>query len=314
MPSGTNILSTDYNSIRADIESIWGTGSGQRGYGQTMISSPVTPGPGDEGDKITKAQWDALAADIVNTKVHQDGVIPSIVSIEIGDVIGFGSAHPNTNYRTLVDQAIANRFNIGAGRFTVTPKFSHAFTGGWKRVAFCEITITFSTDDEARYFFNSGGKLRFTSSRTDGSNTAQNTAWTNLLTAVGMFSFGATSENGIGIYNLTNSYTVLKQASPSVPYLASVYKIEARCVTQSNNINGTENQFQFKVTFDDSYIDKDIVAGFPSDLTNPPGDVVNGTIVVTVDELKATGPINPSPQTINITSPDYDPSTFTTDP
>ena len=74
MPSGTNILSTDYNTIRSDIESIWGTGSGQRGYGQPMVSSPVTPGPGDEGDQITKAQWDALAADIVNTKVHQDGV------------------------------------------------------------------------------------------------------------------------------------------------------------------------------------------------------------------------------------------------
>jgi hypothetical protein len=314
MPSGTNILSTDYNTIRSDIESIWGTGSGQRGYGQPMVSSPVTPGPGDEGDQITKAQWDALAADIVNTKVHQDGVIPSIVSVEVGAVIGYGSAHPNTNYRTLVDQAIANRFNIGPGRFTVTNKSNTAFTGTWKRLAFCELTITFSNSNEARYFFNSGGKLRFTSSRTGGSNTAQNNSWTNLLTSIGTFSVGATSENGIGIYNLTNNYVVLKQESPSVPYLSSVYKIEARCVTQSNNINGTENQFRFKVTFDDSYIDKDIAAGFPNELKNPPGDAVDGTIAVVVDELKATGPINPSPQTFNITSPDYTPSTFTIDP
>lgn len=313
MASGSSILSTDYNAIRSDIESIWGTGSGQRGYGQTMVSTPVAPGPGGGGDVITKAQWDALAVDIINTRLHQDGTTPPIVTVEQGAVIGFGSAHPNTNFRTLVDQAIANRFNIGAGRFTITNKSSNSFTGSWKSSASCILTVTFANANQARFFFNSGGKLRFTSSRTGGTNTIQNNAWTNLLTATGTFSFGATSEIGIGIYNLTNNYIVLKQASPSAPYLASVYKIEGKCETEATNINGTESQFKFRITFEDAYIDADIAAGFGSELTNPPGDTVNGTINVSVDEVKATGPILPT-GTINITSPAYSISGFTVDP
>ena len=63
--------------------------------------------------------------------------------------------------------------------------------------------ITFVSADAARYFFNSGGKIRFSSSRTRGSSTSQNNAWTNVLNSAGTIEFGGDTEN-LDFYILKN--------------------------------------------------------------------------------------------------------------
>jgi hypothetical protein len=304
--SPQRIAATDYNAIRNKIIAILGTGSGQQGYGQPIASSAVFA-----GNNITKAQWDLLRYDIVNAKVHQDGVLPTIVTISSGDFIGYGAGHPNENYDTIAEQAILDRFNIGGGRSvlslaSMTGETSPGVisrTGSWGIQSQCTLTATFSTADEARYFFNSSGKIRFTSSRTGGVTTAQNTAWTNLLsTTVGTIIFGAQTPETVNFYNLTTSYQQIYQVSSTTPYSANFYRIEALCnCTDPTNVNGTASEVTFRITWKDDYVDPHI---------DPPGDVVDGTLSLTVEEFKATGSLIPS-GSFAITSPSYSISAIT---
>jgi hypothetical protein len=331
--SPQRIAATDYNAIRNKIVAILGTGSGQQGYGQPLASSAVFA-----GNNITKAQWDSLRYDLVNAKVHQDGVSPSIVTVSSGDFIGYGAGYPNNNYDSIAEQAILNRFNIGAGQSmtSLAPMAGQTTlgvisrTGSWSTQSQCTLTVTFNGGytvtnadgstftatgaDHARHFFNSGGRMRFTSTRTGGASTSQNNAWTNLLsTTVGTLNFGAQTPATVNFYTLTTSYQQWYTVSSSVPYASNFYRIEALCnCTDPTNVNGTASVVTFRITWADSYIDPDtLTPGYPAPVTiHPPGDTVDGTLSLTVEEFKATGPFIPS-GLFTITSPSYSISAIT---
>ena len=288
MTQGTDILAAQYVTIQDKAQSLIGTGSGTRGYGQTVQSSDVFT-----GNTITKAQWDLIKFDIINIKLHQDGVLPGVVTVNVGDPINFGASAPNTNYNTILEQAIANRFQIAGSQSVVNSAASQTRTTPWSTSLTATLTCTFSTADQARYFFNSGGKVRFTTTLSGGSSTPQINAWTNFLAGVGTQSFGA--DTGIvNYYNLTNSFQIYYQNSLSSPYSSNNYRLEAR-TDVSNNSSGTATQLFLRVTLSDSYVDP----GAPA-----PGDLVNGTLTMAASELKASGLLQPS-GTFAITSPSY---------
>ena len=309
--SPQRIAATDYNAIRNKIIAILGTGSGQQGYGQPTTSSALFA-----GNNITKAQWDLLRYDLVNILVHQEGTEPSIVTVPSGGVIGYGAGYANTNYDSLAEQAILNRFNIGAGQSILsiasmtgeTAPGVISRTGSWSTQSQCTLTVTFSTANAARYFFNSGGKIRFTSTRTGGTTSPQNNAWTDLLnTSVGTVNFGAATPALVNFYNLTTSYQQWYTLSSSSPYSASAYRIEALCnCTDPTNTNGTASVVTFRITWADSYVDPDTLnPDYPAPITiHPPGDLVDGTLSLTVEEFKAAGSLIPS-GSFAITSPTY---------
>jgi len=97
------------------------------------------------------------------------------------------------------------------------------------------------------------------------------------------------------IYMLTNVYQDLYNLSASTPYSANNYKIQGKCDVASNSA-GTAAVFNFKVLLTDSYVDP----GAPA-----PGDQVDGTLSIDVEELKATGTLQPSGAAFSITSPSY---------
>lgn len=292
MTIGSEIEALDFNAIRTDVISILGPGTGQRGYGQAIASSPVFA-----GNNITAAQWELLKLDLINIKLHQDGVLPPISSVNTGDVVRFSAGSPNYNYRSIIDQATLEKFNLGTGQSTVSAGTTVTRTGSWATQSQCTVNVTFSTTDQARYFFNSGGRIRFSSTRTGGTPTQQNGAWTNLLnTAVGMIQFGAQVPAAINFYSLTNSYQQVYTLSSSTPYSSNYFLIEALCnCTEATNVNGTSSSITFRITWRDNYTDP----GAPA-----PGDTVDGTLSLVVDELKAAGAMLPS-GTFSITSPSY---------
>jgi hypothetical protein len=292
MTIGSEIEALDFNAIRTDVLSILGPGTGQRGYGQTIASSSVFA-----GNNITAAQWELLKLDLINIKLHQDGVLPPIVAVNSGDVVRYSAGSPNYNYRSIIDQATLNKFSLGTGQSTVSAGTTVTRTGSWSTQSQCTLTVTFATTDEARYFFNSGGKIRFSSTRTGGSATQQNGAWTNLLnTSVGLVQFGAQVPTSVNFYSLTTSYQQMYTLSSSTPYSNNYFLIEALCnCSESTNVNGTSSQLTFRITWRDNYTDP----GLPA-----PGDLVDGTLTLLVDELKASGAMLPS-GTFSITSPTY---------
>jgi hypothetical protein len=274
MTTGSKIKSTDYNSIRAEVERILGQGQGTLGYGQELNSQPVQP-----EQTITRLQWDALRNDIINVKLHQDGQVPPIAVIS--NPIKFGSASPNNNFSSIVDQALVSRFKIGTGRSVLSTRVAQYTQTSWTTQARCTVTLTFGSSDQSRYFFNTGGKLRILASRSGGTLTAQNNAWTSLLSAAGARELGANVPSTVNFYNLTDSYKILFQSVPSSPYSSNRYTIEVKS-NVSDNSQGTATILEFRITLDDLYVDNN-----PS----PPEDKVDGTLSIRIEEFKATGSI-----------------------
>lgn len=276
------ITATDFNTIQDRIAKILGTGVGSRGYGQNYDSSPVI-----QGQEIVSDQWNSVRSDIITAKFHQDGNTPILVSAVVGNPIGSDAGDPVVDYAAMSLQADENRFSLGQGQFTITPVASRSYTSAWSGTLTTDLVVQFSNSNEARYFFNSGGKIRITASRSGGSVTAQNTAWTNLLNAAGTQQFGGNIPDLSNFYSLegttaSQAKTVYELTS-STPYSANIYRIIAWCNVPSNS-TGLANEVTIRISLIDGY----------SDPGNNPGDTpdttgsVDGTITITVDKITAT--------------------------
>jgi hypothetical protein len=295
MSVGTEIQDSDYNAIRKKIIAVMGDGGispltdlsdAKFGYGQELVSSDVAA-----GQNITKDQWDALRFDILNARIHQDGVTPSIVLAVQGQPIRFGVSHPNTSYNTQSDTAITNKFNLGAGQFVIDSGTVQTRSTAWNTSVSATATVTFGSSDYARWFFNSGSKIRINSTRTGGAATAQNSAWSNLLNAVGVVDLGAITSL-VGFYSLTNVDQILRTQTSTSPYSANNFTIRVRS-NVSNNSNGGATQLIFTLSWVDGYIDPDVTAGRPANF-NPPDGIVDGNLSFTVEEQRASGILQPS--------------------
>lgn len=302
MSTGQNIKASDYNAIRTKVEQILGTGGsvgGIRGYGQPLISIPVNP----EIDIITRAQWEGLRRDLINIKIHQENpkdsngnaVVPFVIPIPIDDPVRFGSSHPNTNFSNLIDQLTTTSLQIADGRSVVTSATGSPVqrTIPWSTKVACEVTVAFpgynrpdgyvvSPLNHARFFFNSGGRIRISSSRTGGSPTPQNNAWSALLVQAAIRSMSAKDPAAVNFYSLTPVYQTLYQISSSVPYAANNYKIEVKG-DDFDVATQIATKVIFRITWEDGYEDTYTPA--------PPPDLVDGTLSLFVEEFKATGPV-----------------------
>jgi hypothetical protein len=283
MAIGDYISATDYNSIRTKIQNVMATGTGTFGYGQTTFSSLVSA-----GNSVTKNQWDALRYDIYNAILHQTGSAPSITTVAVGDVIRYGASHPNFQYNTLADQATTNRFNLGTGQFVTEAIDTKSFTSSWYQSVSSTTTITFATAEQARFFFNAGGKFRFASNRTGGNGEAQNASWSNLLSTAGTQIFSGTP-SGVNFFSLTSSYQTFAELSGSVAYSNNKWRLEASCNVANNSL-GTANIVNFRITWLDAYTD----SGAGGDPNPAPGDLVDGTLTLTVDQVRPSGFLQPS--------------------
>ena len=285
----------DFNTLRNKIIEVIGNGAGTYGYGQAIQSSQVF-----QGNIITKTQWDGLRFDLVNILIHQTGVTPTLIEVARGSVIGEDAGDPLQAYGRAIDTARINRFLLAAGQSTITAVSTKTYTSTWSSSASMTVQLTFDSADNARFFFNSGGKIRFTSTRTGGSSTAQNNAWSNILASAGVVEFGADSET-LDFYTLTNSYQTRFQSFLSTPYSANNYKIESLC-NVANNSTGTATSITFRIVWSDTYVD-----AFPG---IPPEDIVDGTLSLSIEEIKASGLLQPA-GSFSITSPSYTVSNIT---
>ncbi len=289
MTSGSFITAVGYNTIRSKIAEIMGVGSGSKGYGQTIVSQAIAP-----GSIITQGQWDDLRYDLLNLRIHQTGLVPSIPEVNRGDPVVYSTSQPSVLYNQLADQAVLERFNLGPGQYVVQNVANLNYTNLWYNTLSTIVTVTFGSPDQARFFFNSGGKIRLTSTRSGGTNSSQNRAWTGLLSSVGSRDFGAIGNN-INFYNLTGSFQTIFSSRSGGIYYSSVYrnneyKIEARCDTTTNT-GGSARTVQFRI----SYVDLQ---------PNTFNRYTDGTLNLTVDEIRAQGTLVPEGTgTFTITRP-----------
>lgn len=282
-----NILASDINTIRQKVADVLGTGATTFGYGQNIYSSAIT-----SGTIIQKVQWDAVRFDIVNSYIHQTGNIPSAITVSTSDTITDDASGAYQNYDYFADVLSNNRFDVATGQFAISAIDTKTTSSTWNTNASSELTINFADATQGRYFFNSGGAIRISSTLTGGTSSQAN-AWTNLLDSVGEQDFVGDLVASNGYYTLTDSYQTYFSRAASTPYSANLYQLKAKCDVADNSA-GTATQVTIKIELSDSYVD----LGPPT-----PGDLVDGTLTIVAEELKATGTLQPTGDPFTVSGP-----------
>ena len=291
-----SISATDYNEIRSVVLSVLGPSSGTYGYGQSLKSTAVA-----EGDKVTINEWTNLRYDLVNISVHQTGAAPVIEVVHEGDTVRVDpTTAPLNQYKTLANTYLSNRFNIAGGQYSLIPKgsASQVWPGSlgtyWMSYIYTTVTVKWTNAANARSFFNSGGQIKISSSRTGGTVSLQNSNWTSLLTSAGTQTFDGLPTSLFNFYNLTNSYTKIYSGYGTGSYTTNNYDISVRCNSVANNSTGTENQLVFLIEWYDSF---HTISG----VNNGP-DKVDGTMSVSFSTIEPSGIMQPS-GTFSVESP-----------
>jgi hypothetical protein len=307
------IVQADYNSIRDKVVAVLGNGSGNFGYGQQIrtVSTAVA-----EGQRVTINEWANLRFDIINAYRHIYGSNPVTAVVSEGNTIRYSSSFtpdtgtldvPQKQYDDWANDITTNRFTIAPSESATTAVTTSSRTTAWVSQCECIIQFYWSNANDARYWFNSGGKIRISASRTGGVlGTQQNTSWTTLLSAAGTQNFGGavpntgtTPNDGTNWYKTTNSFQTFYTATASSPYGSNNYRLQARCVDVPSNSGGLAASGEIRVLFTDGYTD----SGAGGNPNPPPGDDIDGNLTVSVSTLFATGIMVPSSAVFTVTQP-----------
>jgi hypothetical protein len=208
------------------------------------------------------------------------------------------------HWDTIANTIVSNRFTVHPSQSSTSPAGSTSSTWPgiygtfWTTKIQSTVTVSWPNATAARYFFNSGGLIRFASSRTGGGTSQQNLAWGTILTNAGTRAFGGNTP-GTGtspltaqnFYRCTSTYQGWSTATTSTPYGANQWKISARTPGVANNSSGTASTIEFLVEWIDDYVDPARPPHTPS--TIPPIDSVDGTFSLSVSYLYATGVLEP---------------------
>lgn len=235
------------------LNAVWATGGGQAGYGQTAN----VPANVAIGQVIALTNWASLMNGINNANAHQNGAATGVTTPTAGSVVQWP-----TNMTSALGNIYAARANAVSQGSTATNTQTTA--AAWTDYANFAFTVSFANGDAARYFFNSGGQLKFSSTHantTAGINAAMNTLCTAAGTVVmsgqntsananiaGSNYAGLTKVGGSGStetflanagYNglVTGNTVIFDQNSGTAPYTATV-QIQIIANTTTANVSG----------------------------------------------------------------------------
>lgn len=214
--SGGLIQATDYNGFvsttaGANVNATWSTGTGDAGWGQTALGTVAA------GGTVTATQWASLVNTLATMGSQTNTAITSRSAPTAGQTIT-ALAAVNTDLTNCYN----NRGNAAASgaQYTTsgssTPIAEAANPAGWT-MAFTQI-ITFASADQARYFWNAGGRAQITMSKT-GTTYDKDPDWNTFVGTVGTINFvgrvagaaqtiAGTSYSGTSVSGNTGSPTV----------------------------------------------------------------------------------------------------------
>jgi len=245
--AGDTILATEYNTFVNSSSSPFGynhfagTGSGVHGLGQTAIPT-VSSGAGT----ITASQWNTLFTGMDNIANHTNDTLTTRTQVSAGDTIAIKAA-VEADLATLAASVaggctgavIGGGLTLGTSLQTITTA-----SEGWDNTATHEHSITWSSADQMRWFFNAGGKVRIVTSTTQASTNPKDQAFIDLGTALGNIDIGAqaTTRSGsgespssggsgltLGFHDLTTSYQeLIILTSDNSAYTSNTVQISAK--------------------------------------------------------------------------------------
>ena len=206
----TTLLGAATSTSSSNINSVWSTGNGKGGYGQTAVASVSTNG------KVLASQWASLINTVSSVASHQGTAITAITAPTTGSQLVHYSALP-----TNITNVYTGRNNAAAQGSTSTTNTVNSST--WFNAITFTQTVTFASGDAARYFFNAGGQIALTFNHPTGSGinglfNALGTACGTLVISSpnsGTVSIASVGYNGIAKVGGSGSTTTLL---PNVGY------------------------------------------------------------------------------------------------
>jgi hypothetical protein len=245
--AGQLIEATDYNGFvsttsGANINNVWSTGSGDSGWGQTALATVAAEGI------ITATQWASLVNTISSMASQTGTTITSRTAPVAGNTIDILTALNTdiTNITANRQNAVANGAQFTA--WTGTNSKTSGTSGATWTITFVN-TVTFSSANAARYFFNAGGRIKIDVSKTSVDQTGD-PEWNDLAntlcgdifitggsatqTISGSNYTGTTKQGGTGTPNILLTTTGWNDLVPGAS-ATIVYKQFADTAPYTNN-------------------------------------------------------------------------------
>lgn len=284
---GQLIEASDYASIKAKVDLIFGTGAGQSGYGQSVTSPGVST-----GTVISAAQWLSLRNDMVKARQHQTGGTIGITSaLDGGNLLVPASGSSITEqlrnqFNAFANTITSDKFSVASSQLSNEVLIAGTRSTAWNGSLIHNVTVTGSSSgsgsaENMRHFFNAGGSIRIAASRSGGSSSSKNTTWDLMFSQMGeiVMNYDQTTYTGssgigstVGWYDLTTSdQLVFQKNAPSGSYAENRYYVYARRSSDSSQLILT---IQF--------VDND--AGDPNFDEN-----VDGTLISQVSQYRPSG-------------------------
>lgn len=160
--SGGLIEASDYNllvggataNVSGQLNTILATGYGNAGYGQSSVSNVSVAG------SVTATQWSTLVGSVNLVSKHQNSGYSNLSLYSAGTTI-----NATNNISGALTTAYTNRAVKAATGTVVTGSVSTNNLTIPNQTAAASLTFsktaTFASANQARYFFNAGGELRF---------------------------------------------------------------------------------------------------------------------------------------------------------
>jgi|TARA_R110000823_G_C15850181_1_gene492085 hypothetical protein len=271
--AGDTILDDEYNAFVANSSSPFGynhfagTGATVYGLGQTAIDTVSA------GGVINASQWNALFTGITNIANHTNDTITSRSSVSAGDDIDIASAVA-ADLATLAASVAAGSPNATALATSSALQTQTSGSEGWNATATQEVSVTFASANNMRFFFNGGGKVRITVGIVAAATSDKDTAYANLGTSLGNLDIAslATTRSGSGetlttnnlargFQDMTTSYqNIIKLTSDNSGYTGNNIEIFAK-TTGGSGASGAATVLTIKMVATDGAADDQYTAG-----------------------------------------------------
>jgi hypothetical protein len=272
------ITANRFNTLRQQVENVLGTGSGDTGYGQSLVAQPVTV-----GQLINAVNINSVYEDLRKCYKHQTGGNPAssiIKAVTQGELIKDDDNVTYTGwdqYEALATLVSTNRLTAHPNQIEDAVAFSKT-RGSWNASIALITDVSFASAEAARLFFNQGGYIRVAASV--AGTTSKDTSWQSILSGAGNVDLKAhaTTQSGasgtvssaVGFFELTDTYQYIYQNfnAGATPYAANDYYIEAL-------IDGTT--IKIRQTFDDQ-----AAGNIDEAVSDATATIITGTAIIDV--------------------------------
>jgi hypothetical protein len=256
---GGLIEATDYNDLingTNKFNTVWGLGTGTVGYNQTALSTVSA------SSVVSATQWATLINNMNNARRHQTGATTGLTAPTTGNRIDFLSTM-NTQLTNLYNSSLTyNASGTTTVGSNITAGISVAADVEYPLTSLLSRTVTFSSTDHARAFFNAGGRLKYVISAVDNAGNDRSIAVRDTINQLGGVNDFAANDNGgrsgtggnlvtnelaYGYYTQTTTEIVGFRISEDAPYNGAWARIALAGPNGTTTRGSTGTQVRFRL-------------------------------------------------------------------